>query len=153
MRPCAVFAVVALALLSLGCVSRSAAIYESRPAQARDESDRTDCDAIFGTAFRSAAERHWFEESCSGWEAAPVTEAIEGNDEAGRPATAEAEDWECSDVRGRRYESPRQREWYLGSCLEAGRRASGPDRDNCGEIRGTRYRSEAERDWFRDNCR
>ena len=133
--------------------------------------DRTDCNQIYGTSFRSPGERGWFEKNCTQWPFFNPTET---------PATANYVPTEtCDQVRGRPYTSEGQHQWYLANCLGTPQNPpaptvpgqpppgpavpgqavpgqpvviGGPDRSNCAEIKGTAYRSPTERTWYLANC-
>jgi hypothetical protein len=125
--------------------------------------DRSNCDEILGTAFRSDDERRWYSENCSSWSAAvgyvpePSTRAPSG------PTPAEREQVDpgpegrtCNQIRGTLYRSSAERDWYLRSCRANATpqpsATAGPDRTNCDEIRGTPYRSANEQRWYQQNC-
>ena len=105
--------------------------------------DRTNCNEIRGTPYRSAAERSWYAANCSGTQAQPV---VAGPDRTN-----------CDEIRGTPYRSAGERSWYAANCSgnqpnQSQPLAAGPDRTNCDEIRGSAYRSAGERQWYLDNC-
>ncbi len=119
--------------------------------------DRSDCNAILGTAYRSDTERQWFSDNCSSWSAsvgdvpdpgAPVPQV-----QASGPGP---EGRDCGQVRGTPYRSDAERAWYVANCpaqtAVALPASAGPDRTDCNQIRGTAYRSDAERAWYAANC-
>ncbi len=91
--------------------------------------DRTNCDDIYGTAYRSGAERAWFSANCSSWAASVgyVPETNGGGPGAGAAASPQP--------------APTPRPV-----------SPAPDGRDCNAIRGTPYRSSAERDWYLQNC-
>ncbi|MGE0057384.1 MAG: hypothetical protein AB7T32_05330 [Dehalococcoidia bacterium] len=63
--------------------------------------DRTDCNAIRGTPYRSNNERAWFQQNC-GNSPAPVTTGPDRTD--------------CNQIRGTAYRSPAERDWFNANC-------------------------------------
>lgn len=94
-----------------------------------ERSDRQDCSAILGTAFRSNEERAWYEKECSKWPSAEVS----GDLMATNPV-------------------PQAGESDRGSSPAVISEPAGPDRLNCDEIRGTSFRSSGEESWYQRNC-
>jgi hypothetical protein len=128
------------------------------------EPDRTNCDEIYGTAYRSAEERRWFSENCSDWAKAvgdlPLTQPTpepRGAAPSGEPSTPPPEGRDCNEIRGRPYRSDSERDWYRANCgpnspAAQPQATNGQDRTDCNQIRGTPYRSDSERRWFQENC-
>jgi hypothetical protein len=71
------------------------------PVPATNGPDRTDCNAIRGTPYRSNNERSWFQQNC-GNTAPPVTTGPDRTD--------------CNQIRGTAYRSPAERDWYNANC-------------------------------------
>jgi hypothetical protein len=122
---------VQLALLAaIGCMS--VPNLDAGPTPTPVLQDRTDCGEILGTAFRSSAERDWFTENCSAWARdtlGPVVAAAPAN--GGQPAataTPTSEEARCAQMRGKPYENPEARAWFLANCEASGARttAGGP---------------------------
>jgi hypothetical protein len=123
--------------------------------------NRTNCDEIFGTPFRSITERQWFLENCtlrapsfalpqpSGPAPATPSSAL-----GQQPSISGNHRTDCNQIRGTPYQSDAERLWYLANCNTSAARdpGPGPDRTDCNQIRGTAYRSDAERLWFLANC-
>jgi hypothetical protein len=86
--------------------------------------DRTDCNAIRGTAYRSPTERTWYIQNCGSTTNTPPQQ----------PAPPQQPD------------TPQQ----PNTQLQLG---TGPNRFDCNAIRGTAYRSPSEQAWFNANCR
>lgn len=149
---------IAAVLLTAGCVKlgESSELPLSAVEPTPVPYDRISCDEIYGTAFRSANERAWFEENCSKW---PVVKVGDEPVPSGS-AQQSGEPPECAAMRGRPYESNAQRTFYLQNCNQSTQnnqqqqqsQQQQPDRTNCDEIRGTPYRSANERNWFTRNC-
>jgi hypothetical protein len=128
------------------------------PAEVAALADRADCNQIYGTAYRSDAERRWFNDNCSTWSKsvgivpepdAPVAQAQPSPPAEGR---------DCNQINGTAYRSEGERTWYLANCGSAKpagdqQASAGPDRTDCNQIRGTPYRSDTERLWYLANCR
>lgn len=124
--------------------------------------DRTNCDEIYGTAYRSDSERTWFTDNCSAWSkavgevpepsAAPTPQRSQPNPQPSSPPPAGRD---CNQIRGTPYRSAAERDWYLANCIgdqnQQTATAAG-DRSDCNQIRGTPYRSDAEREWYGANC-
>ena len=92
--------------------------------------DRTDCNAIRGTAYRSAGERIWYAQNCgSTTTTAPPAAPTPVPARAPAPAPAAAPPPAPASSSG------------------------GPDRADCAAISGGPYRSDAERNWFNTYCR
>jgi hypothetical protein len=131
------FCVLLLALIvAAGCISggggvTNVASLDSLTPEAAGE--RTGCDEIFGTAFRSDKERQWFTENCSRWppEAAAAQAPVPSTQS--RPPLSG---------------SPQ----VTGSPQASQQQNQGGDRTDCAQIRGTPYRSDAERRWYIENC-
>jgi hypothetical protein len=159
---------LALSPLLAGCIKESSGephVGQINSAAEGRNTDRQNCDEIYGTAFRSNDERRWFEENCSRWPLVAVPQDEPRQQQASAPLPEG-----CAAQRGRPYESQEQRRWYLANCLgrdnqqqdqqqqpqEQQQQSSQPaqeaDRQNCDEIRGTPYRSPTERTWFQSNC-
>ncbi len=68
--------------------------------------DRTDCNAIRGTPYRSDAERAWFLQNCGG----PGATNVSANSAPGPDGRT------CSQVAGTPYVSDAERAWYTTSC-------------------------------------
>jgi hypothetical protein len=64
--------------------------------------DRTDCNAIRGTSYRSANERAWYQQNCGGSTAPAVTTGPDRTD--------------CNAIRGTAYRSPAERDWFNANC-------------------------------------
>jgi hypothetical protein len=121
--------------------------------------DRTNCDEVYGTAYRSENERAWFSENCSAWSRAvgdlPLASSLPEaalRDAAPGPGPAGRD---CAQVRGRPYASNEERTWYLANCQGTRQQAqasTGPDRTDCNQVRGTPYRSDNERRWYQQHC-
>jgi hypothetical protein len=73
-------------------------------APALQAGDRTNCDEIRGTVYRSDAERVWFVRNCGGTTGASATAA------AGPDRT------NCNEIRGTEYRSDAERDWYARNC-------------------------------------
>jgi hypothetical protein len=60
----------------------------------------------------------------------------------------------CNQMRGRPYDNPADREWYLQNCLNLSAVAQTvPGQPpQCAEMRGRPYESEAQRQWYLQNC-
>ncbi|HEY7270234.1 MAG TPA: hypothetical protein VH951_10440 [Dehalococcoidia bacterium] len=133
--------------------------------------DRTDCNQIYGTAYRSDAERKWFNDNCSAWSQNVGSYADPTAAPSGAPAAQTApqqtsapgpDGRDCNQVRGTPYRSEAERAWYVASCANNNAAAapsgvqtaaaSGPDRTDCNQIRGTAYRSDTERSWYLSHC-
>jgi hypothetical protein len=76
----------------------------AQPAPALQASDRTSCDEIRGTAYRSDAERLWYVRNCSGTTGTTTTTS------AGPDRT------NCNEIRGTEYRSDAERNWYARNC-------------------------------------
>ena len=148
---------VLAALLLTSCVKTGSAQPHTGllDADEGEAGNRTDCEEMYGTAFRSDEERAWFNGHCARWPLVNVPEYRSA------PASANASlPQECNEMRGRPYSSDEQRRWYLANCLDdnegdsstAGSQVQSGDRTNCDEILGTPYRSTAERAWYLINC-
>lgn len=80
--------VVFISLLSFGCVGSS----YTRPLRSEaspsplDGAPRSNCDQIYGTAFRSNAERDWFYAHCSHWQAFTFTDPVATPTSGGSPS-------------------------------------------------------------------
>jgi hypothetical protein len=126
------------------------------------EPDRTNCDEIYGTAYRSDEERRWFSENCSEWAKAvgdlPLTPEEQAPQQTGarEPSSPPPDGRDCNQIRGTPYRSNAERDWYRANCGPGGPTAqqvsSGSDRTDCNEIRGTPYRSDNEQRWYQENC-
>jgi hypothetical protein len=143
--------------------------------------DRSNCGEIYGTAFRSEAERAWFIANCSSWPLVRVADAppgpppgapVNGQQQPNRSGqalspVAPGDRGSCDEIRGTAYRSTTERTWYLANCggqpstpvqvpgsaqLQAGAPPLPGDRTSCNEIRGTAYRSASERNWYLANC-
>ena len=68
--------------------------------------DRTSCDEIRGTAYRSPAERDFFLANCIARVAAPTT-----------LASATGDRTSCDEIRGTPYRSATEREFFLANCI------------------------------------
>jgi lysophospholipase L1-like esterase len=68
--------------------------------------DRTSCDAIRGTDYRSASERVFFLANCIASATAPPT-----------PASATGDRTSCEEIRDTDYRSPAEREFFLAHCV------------------------------------
>lgn len=68
--------------------------------------DRSDCNEIRGTAYRSAAEREFFLANCTGSVTAPPT-----------PASTTGDRTSCDAIRGTPYRSATEREFFLANCV------------------------------------
>jgi hypothetical protein len=66
--------------------------------------DRTDCNQIRGTPYRSDAERQWYIANCSG--SSPQAAA----------APAGPDRSNCDEIRGTAYRSDNERRWYQANC-------------------------------------
>jgi hypothetical protein len=66
-------------------------------------SDRTDCNAIRGTPYRSNSERTWYIQNCGQTTSAP-------------PVTAGPDRTDCNAIRGTSYRSDNERNWYNANC-------------------------------------
>jgi len=75
------------------------------PAQAQTPGgpDRTDCNAIRGTPYRSDNERNWYNQNC-------------GNNANVAPASGGPDRTDCNAIRGTAYRSPAERDWYNANC-------------------------------------
>ncbi len=71
---------------------------------------RFDCEEIERTAFRSAAERDWFESTC------PQAQREVQPTPAPLP-TAGPDRTDCNEIRGTAYRSPQERQFYLSNCI------------------------------------
>jgi hypothetical protein len=148
--------IVSLSLATTACVASSYVAPKPEKASIGGGGSevRQDCAAVYGTAFRSAEERQWFEQNCSKWPPTRFGEMVI-NRGSGAPLPAQ-----CDAMRGKPYESNEQRRWYLENCNGAptaavpspGSSAGGTNRANCDAIRGSAYRSDAEQTWFLGNC-
>ena len=134
--------------------------------------DRTDCNQIYGTAYRSDNERKWFNDNCSAWSqnvglvpdpaGGPAASAAPAGQPQNNPGPG-PDGRDCNAIRGTPYRSPAERDWYLANCQNqnqpganpniAPTPSAGPDRTDCNAIRGTPYRSDSERNWYLANCR
>jgi hypothetical protein len=145
---CALGGLALLALLSLGCIAEGEVASVPAPESADEAAAIRTCEEILDTAFRSEAERQQFEANCSRWPQVSVPQTA--------PVAAPPESSECAALRGRPYESPDQRRWYLENCQGGGSSpppaTGGPDRTDCNAIRGTPYHSATERAWFLLYC-
>jgi hypothetical protein len=135
--------------------------------EATTTENRTSCDEIFGTAFRSVTERQWFIENCTmtapsfalpapsapGPAPAQNRATQPSGSTVGSPPPAGVRT-DCNQIRGTPYTSDAERAWYLANCnqTQVTNPGPGPDRTDCNEIRGTAYRSDNERRWFLANC-
>src|SRR4051794_18981988 len=102
--------VLILAMSVVGCgVSVSAYTRPQDPAavNALDKTDRSDCGAILGTAFRSQGEQSWYAANCSHW---PLTKFD----------TASAVSDGCAAMQGKPYANDDARKWYQQNCSPAG---------------------------------
>ncbi len=146
---------VALAsVLSLGCsvsLKSSTAPSAALPRSAV-VADRNSCEEMFGTAFKSPAERTWFEQNCSRWPLVDVPQTA--------VLTTAPEPAECAQQRGKPYTSDQQRQFFLQNCMGqvtapaavANAVAQTNADPNCSALRGRAYSSDAERAWFLQNC-
>jgi len=130
----------------------------ARAGRAAQLPDRTKCEEIFGTAYRSEDERRWFSENCSTWSRSvgdvPEPETLAAPTPTPGTTAPGPDGRPCEQVRGTAYRSAAERAWYQANCLGNGspQATSGPDRTNCDEVRGTAYRSDTERAWYQANC-
>jgi hypothetical protein len=66
--------------------------------------DRTDCNAIRGTAYRSNNERTWYQQHCgTSVQSAPLV-------------TTGPDRTDCNAIRGTAYRSPAEQSWYNANC-------------------------------------
>jgi hypothetical protein len=158
-------AALVLSLAVSGCALKPVAPAVPQADVAIGAGDRTDCQAIYGTAFHSEAERDWFTKNCTQW---PYFNPTPGP-QAAAPVGNYVPTQTCDQIRGKPYTSEGQHQWYLANCIGTPPGApdqvtapasqpsqpqvvAGPDRTNCGEITGTPYRSPNERQWYLANC-
>jgi hypothetical protein len=73
--------------------------------------DRTDCNAIRGTAYRSAGERTWYIQNCSGSTQQQSTQTQTQPQTTGGPDRTD-----CNAIRGTAYRSPAEQLWYNANC-------------------------------------
>ena len=166
-----------LSLTVSACALKPAPVAVEQPDVAIGTGDRTDCQAIYGTSFRSDAERDWFTSNCTQWPYFNPTPAPQAAASIANYVPTQT----CDQIRGKPYSSEGQHQWYLANCLGTSpaavgqvaaqpglpgqpqvapqpgtlsqpQVAAGPDRTNCDEIRGTPYRSPTERQWYLGKC-
>jgi hypothetical protein len=82
----------------------------NQPAQSQPQGDRTDCNAIRGTPYRSSNERNWYQQNCGGTASSPA-QAGQQPQPAGGPDRAD-----CNAIRGTAYRSDAERDWYNANC-------------------------------------
>lgn len=63
--------------------------------------DRTDCNAIRGTSYRSASERAWYQQNCLN--STPLV-------------TSGPDRTDCAAIRGTTYRSENERNWFISNC-------------------------------------
>jgi len=155
-----------LSLALAACAFKPEPVSGGQPDVEVGSGDRTDCKTIYGTSFRSDAERDWFSSNCTEWPYFNPTPTPQAQGAASIANYLPTQT--CDQIRGKPYTSEGQHQWYLANCLGTSQPGptqvtvqptpgqsqvvTGPDRTNCDEIRGTPYRSPNERQWYLGNC-
>jgi hypothetical protein len=161
--------VAVVSLLAGGCVAIPTLSVQTTTTP-EPESDRTDCGAILGTAFRSSEEQAWFWQNCSAWSQTtlgpvsvePASQPQAAPMPAGTPTTqpgptpvarqlSQADLARCNGMRGRPYANTADRDWFLQNCVQVEQARPGEPAE-CAQIRGRPYQSEEQRRWFLQNC-
>jgi len=180
MRALSALALQAVVFAAMGCLAISNVDYVATPTP--PVTDRHDCGEMLGTAFRSSAEQSWFAANCSAWAgttlgrvagptetpAAEPSPGVGGSSQGGSDPEADStpvlqegeqdEDGEddsqrCDDLRGRPYERPGDREWFLENCNNVNVvTTNASESADCARIQGQAYASQDQRAWFLANC-
>ena len=91
-------------------------IPDTRQQQTISGPDRTDCNAIRGTPYRSAAERAWYIQNCGTTNAQPQPNTQPQPNAQPQQAGIGPDRFDCNTIRGTPYRSPSEQAWYNANC-------------------------------------